>query len=228
MELLNINAINNGLYDFEPNRPTKNIDVLRFVLSRTYLGRMSNRQAVNLAAEEIKKCWISLGQGLENDFLTRRSFVGKIDKLVTAYRVMGDRLCHRTPSTGILIFLQRKKLELDIFLNETFFPLSSNGTAQSQKLQKMTDQEWVRYKMETGIRPVILAVPSFDSEPFLPCLDKDYVECPGQMVAPSADELVEEMVEEGTLLDNHHGEVYLIKGRNAYFACDKCAQTDLT
>lgn len=106
------------VFNFEQNRPPKNIDVLRFLVSRSSeqgKDRMSIREATNLAMAAIKEVWRSLGRGVEQDFVSGETFKKRIADVNWAYK-HSNKNRSRIPDTDILAYLKKKNSDFDRFI----------------------------------------------------------------------------------------------------------------
>lgn len=212
----------NGIHNIDYGRPPKNIDILRFVLSRTAINRgaCTISSVTWLVVKEIKKCWLSLVHGIEQEFLADESVFKRIEKIITNYQKSVKSV--RTPTTDILEFHRQKQFEMYSFLNDVFCPLVNFGPNKENKhihgsgKRRMTQGEWVHYRLDVAIRPAIVSIPSFD----------DFMES-AQLSPPVNIENDENSYELLTPSNYDVGKVYMLGSRNAVAVSDRSAQTDL-
>merc|ERR1711942_48633 len=71
--------LGNGIYNFDESRPARNVDVLRFILTRMNNARprFSKLHACIAAYEEMKRIWTSFGQDL--DFPSQSTAVRRME-----------------------------------------------------------------------------------------------------------------------------------------------------
>merc|ERR1712168_394600 len=80
-------ATSREIFEFDPNRPAKNVDVLKYVISRTKFRTLNitRNKAFDLAGAAIVKLWLSFGAKME-DFRAQPTISSNIATICNNYR----------------------------------------------------------------------------------------------------------------------------------------------
>lgn len=160
------------IFNFENERPPRNGDVLRFIVSRlSVLGkdRLSGGQAIFRAMLPIKNIWRSLGFGIEDNFLSNRCLVKRIGDVHWAYLDVSKNP-GQLPKSDVLAFVQKTCSDYDRFMAEVFFPFRVNDyeSFRMKKKKKKGNKKSVHSSplncdLKQKIRPSVVSIPCLNN-----------------------------------------------------------------
>lgn len=179
-------------WTWDCGRPPRNIDILQFIMTRTDISlplpkRMSLAAVNTLAGEMIKKCWLSLGLGIESRFVTGSTMRLRIRKVHEDYKHFIKGYKRNSGSMDILTALLQKRSPKYTDFGDIFFPLTTQGASMTDALKinrwKLTMNMPLDSELITKIRPSVLSVPSFEEQ---------FRESPSSWLSPPIDEDLEQ------------------------------------
>lgn len=150
-------------FEFNPYRLPRNFDILQYLESQAAKGPRGERIPGNVhdasvsAEKEIRRRWIALGSGFEDDFTTAKSLQRRIERIDERFVAMRRDISSKK---GKVKRLQSFK----DYLSQVFFPfnlnpLSSQTPKHSQRMSRY--HQFRGDEMDVNIDPNILHVPDF-------------------------------------------------------------------
>jgi len=145
-------------FEFDPSRPPKRLDIVKFIFSRTMHHLMSGIKAERLAYKEIVKLWQSFG-AQPGDILVRNTILLHLNKINVKF------MKWRKSKRDLAKMSQSKQLqrfqEMKSYLETVFspFPTPSQKTTIFPSFKEW-EQKQPRLGMDLNLS--VLKIPSFD------------------------------------------------------------------
>ena len=138
-----------------------------------WLHRFSTREAVVLAAKELKKCWLSFGGGFEKDIIStktlelrlegiRKTYIS-LNKTRTRHRGDANRLALWEKYKGQIVYPLGKGLQTPIYtISRKYTGIKVLGKAKETKLVECDERLDEATDLKVKIGRAVLTVPTFD------------------------------------------------------------------
>lgn len=143
-------------YEFPPGRVPTNLDVLQYIESRAAKGPLGERIAGNVgiasevAEEEIRNHWLSLGSGFEDDFVPAKTLAGRCERIEKKFVSMRREIQHyklniNKGTKGKYKAKGKSKVNMlqsyKNYLSQAFFPLTVPPPSSNSAKTRMTPHD---------------------------------------------------------------------------------------